>query len=180
MISLRSHMTQQVLAFLFLHSKADFYVNQLARRLELDSGNLTRKLRALEKEGILKSEFKGKERYYSLNSSYPLLAEYKKIALKSFGLENVLKKALQDVPGLKKALIFGSYAKNKMDSSSDIDLLTVGRNNTIDLQKRIALVQKKMDREINLVHMRPQEFEKRKKKDPFLRSIFNNPRINLL
>ena len=30
---------------------------------------------------------------------------------------------LKNIKGLKEAYIFGSYASNKMDSSSDIDLL---------------------------------------------------------
>jgi len=64
MLSLKSKITQAVLGYFMLHEGQELYVNEMARRLALDQGNLDRKLKQLEKEGILKSELKGKERYY--------------------------------------------------------------------------------------------------------------------
>lgn len=180
MISLRSKITQDVLGHYFLHQETAAYVNELARRLGHDSGNLARKLIELEKEGVLKSELRGKQKYYSLNPSFPLLDEYKRITLKSVGLERLLKDALQKVPGIKEAVVFGSYAENKMDMASDIDLLAVGSHKPLDLQKAIADIQKKTDREINVINLTSVEYEKRRGTDPLLKSIQQKPRISLL
>ena len=79
MFNLNSTITNRVLRFFFINSGEKGYVNELARILEVDPGNLSRKLKELESEGVLISEFSGKQRYYYLNKKYPLLKETKKI-----------------------------------------------------------------------------------------------------
>src|ERR1051326_6605096 len=101
----KSKITKDVLAFFFLQDQASLYVNEISRRLHLDSGNLARKLIQLEKEGILKSERKGKQRYYCLNPSFPFLKEYKKIVMATFGFEHLLREALGKVGGITEAYI---------------------------------------------------------------------------
>ena len=180
MLNLRSKITQAVLGYFMLHEGDELYVHEMARRLSLDQKNLDRKLKELEKEGILTSEFRGKERYYSLNSSFPLLKEYKKIILKTVGLEHVLKDVLQRVKGLKQAYLFGSYAKDQMDAASDIDLLAVGNHNTLELQKEIFDVQKSIGREINVVSLGVTEYEKKRKSDPFVKSVLQGKKIQIV
>lgn len=179
MISLRSTITQEVLSFFFAHEEASLYVNELARRLGLDSGNLTRKLIELEKEGLLRSELKGHQKYYSLNPTFPLLNEYKQIVLKTVGLERKLSEALKELPGIKRAFLFGSYAENKMDTFSDIDLMVIGDHSSLELQKRMSELQKKMNRDINVINLTEQEFKNRKKSDPLIKSVLSKPKISL-
>lgn len=172
MVTLKSKLTQAVLSYFYLHEGKESYVNELARRLTLDDGNLARKLKSLEEEGLLKSRWQGKERFYSLNPAFPLLEEYRSIVTKTMGLEHHLAVALKGIKGIKKAVLFGSYAKGTMDPLSDIDLLVVGDHRTVELQKAIAGVQKTIDREINVVSMSQSEYKtKKRKNDPFLRSI---------
>ena len=181
MLSLRSKISQKVLNYFMLQQGAESYVSDLARALQVESGNLTRKLIELEKEGILKSHWQGKQRYYSLNQNFALLKEYKSIVLKTLGLEKMLKVALSRISGIKKAVIFGSYAQDKMDSHSDIDLLVVGSHSTVSLQKAVADVQKSIQRDINAVSMSLDEYaEKRKNKDPFLKSVETKKSIKII
>lgn len=180
MLSLRSKITRAVLGYFMLHEGGELYGHEMARRLSLDQGNLDRKLKELEKEGILKSELRGKERYYSVNASFPLLKEYKKIILKTVGLEPLLKEALGGIQGLREAYLFGSYAKDQMDAASDIDLLAVGSHSTLELQKEISKVQKSLGREINVVSFGTAEYEKKKKSDPFLKSVLKGRKIQIV
>ena len=180
MISLRSKVSQQILNYFMLQQGSEVYVNDLARALHTESGNLTRKLIVLEKEGLLKSRWQGKQRYYSLNKSFPLLKEYKNIVLKTIGLEQVLKTSLGTISGIKKAVIFGSYAQEKMDSHSDIDFLVVGDHSTVELQKAVAQVQKSTQRDINAVSMSLQEYNDKKGKDPFLKSIESKKTVRII
>lgn len=180
MILPKSKISRDVLAFFFLHGQSALYVNELGRRLKLDSGNLARKLIQLEKDGLLRSELKGKQKYYSLNHAFPLINEYRKIAMKTWGFEYLLQRALQGVQGIEKAYIYGSYAKDKMDASSDIDLLMIGRHQPLELQKKIAELQKKTNREINVVSLTPAEYEKKRKTDPLVKSILDHPSIPIL
>ena len=180
MISLRSKITRAVLADFFLNRTRSFYANELARRLRLDSGNLTRKLRELENVGLLSSRVRGKERHYSLNTTYPLLEEYRRIVLKTMGIEADLRKALKSVPGVSRAFLFGSYAEDRMDESSDIDLVVIGSHQALDLQRKIAVIQKKISREINLINLSLQEYEKRRRSHPFFKALEGRRRVELL
>jgi len=56
MISLRSEITRKLLNYFFLNPEASLYVNELARKLGLDKRNLVKKMKELEKEGLLKNE----------------------------------------------------------------------------------------------------------------------------
>ncbi len=180
MVSVRSKITKAVLAYFFLHDDVRMYVNELARRLNLDDGNLSRKLRELERDGILASEQDGREKYYFLNKDFSLLEEYRGIILKTVGLENTLRQALRKIGGLKEAYIFGSYATDEMDAASDIDLLVIGKHDTIEMQKKIASIQEDVDREINVINMTSSEYEKRQRTEPFVKSLAETKKIRLL
>ena len=180
MLNLQSKISQKVLNYFMLQQGAESYVNELARILDVDSGNLTRKLIELENEGILKNRWQGKQRYYSLNAQFPLIKEYKTIILKTVGFEQILKGALKKIAGIKRAVIFGSYAQDRMDSHSDIDVLVVGDHSTIELQKSIAQVQKSVQRDINAISMSSEEFNSKRKKEAFLKSIDKNKSVTLI
>ena len=181
MISLRSKVTIKLLDYYFLNPEAEVYINELSRLLNLDPKNTETKLKELEKEGLFKSEFRGKQRYFFLAKDNPVLEHYRQIFLKTYGIEKKLKDMLSHIKGLKEAYLFGSYASNKMDSSSDIDLLAVGAHSVLELQRIIAKLQKETGREFNVINLSTKEFEKKKKdKEPFLNRVFKNKTIRLI
>jgi len=181
MISLNSKITQNILGHLILHDNVALYTNEMVKKFGLDKRNTVKKLKELEKAGVLVSTRKGKEVYYSLNKEYPLLSEIKKIVLKTWGIEYQLKNIFQEIGGIEDAYLIGSYAKNKMDASSDIDVLVVGKVDSIELSKKIATIQKNINREINLINITSKELQKRKlTKDPFIEKVFRSKRIKLI
>lgn len=181
MISLRSKIGQKILNLFFLNEGSEFYINELANLIEEDPANVHKKLNEFAKEGLLVGEFRGKERYFSLVKDYPFLKEYKKIVLKGFGIEKILKKKLEKLEGVESAFIFGSYAKDKLSTESDIDILVVGDFNNVELQKILLQVQKLSDREINSVEMTKKEFDERnRKKDAFLKDILDKKFIKII
>ncbi|MFH1201641.1 MAG: nucleotidyltransferase domain-containing protein [Candidatus Omnitrophota bacterium] len=180
MISLRSKVAIKLLDYFFLNSDAQAYINELARILELDPKNTEAKLKEFEKNGLLKSEFRGKERYFFLAKDNPILEHYRQIFLKTYGIEKRLKDIFGNIKGIKEAYIFGSYATNKMDSSSDIDILAIGSHSVLGLQRLIAELQKDTGREFNITNLSPQDFSAKKKaKDPFISRIFKTKTIRL-
>ena len=181
MISFRSKITVKLLDYYFLNMDVKRYINELARLLELDPKNLDRKLKELEKEGLFQSETRGKERYFFINRKYPLLNQYRQIFFKTHGIEKKLKEVMAGTAGVKEAYIFGSYAVNKMDSGSDIDLLVVGDHSSLDLQRSISALQKATGREINVINLSPREMAaKRKSKDSLLTNIFKGEVVRLI
>ena len=123
----------------------------------------------------------GKERYFFLEKDNPVLEHYRQIFLKTHGIEKRLKDMLSNIKGLKEAYIFGSYASNKMDSSSDIDILAIGSHSVLELQRLIAKSQKDTGREFNVTNLSLKEFEAKKKdKDSFINSVFKTKTIKLI
>jgi predicted nucleotidyltransferase len=181
MVSLRSKVAIKLLDYYFLNQDAQHYINELARILGLDPKNTESKLKEFEKEGLLKSEFRGKERYFFLAKDNPILEHYRQIFLKTRGIEKKLKDTLGSVKGIKELYIFGSYADNSMDSFSDIDILSVGSHSVLALQRHIAMLQKDTGREFNVVNFSPKELQNKKKsKDPFVVNIFKNKIIRII
>lgn len=180
MINLRSKVTSGVLNYFFLNPESSQYVNKLAKILELDPKNLYRKLIELEEEGILASEFQGQERYFKLNKKYPLLESYRQIVLKTVGVENQLKELFKDDKNIKEAYIFGSYAKDKMDANSDIDVLIVAEHGSGQIYEKLVRIEKRIQREVNPVIMVKTEYDRKlSEKNEFLETIFSGKNIKV-
>lgn len=179
MINFKSKIAQEVLGYFFINPRAEMYLNEMTRKFGIDRGNLVKKLNEWEKEGLMLKNKKGNLSLYTINKNYPFLSELKKIFKKSFGLENVLKGKLEKIKGIKTAIIFGSYAKNRLSGESDIDILIVGSHKFLDVEKEIVRLQSQFDREINIIDMTEKEFEK-KKNEEFLKNILNSRHIKLI
>ena len=82
-VLLGTKLRKNLLAYSFNHPEESFYVRELSGLIQEDPGNLSRELRRLEEEGIYSSRTRGNVKFYSLNRSYPLFREVKKIVLNS-------------------------------------------------------------------------------------------------
>ncbi len=181
MISFRSRTTSKTLNYFFFNEGKRAYVNELARRLNVDVKNLHRALLRLEEEGVLASEFRGKERYFFCNRKNPLYREYRNIFLKTAGFESILKEKLKKLEGLSEAYLFGSYVTRRSTAQSDIDLLLIGKHRPFEAQRILYEVEKETGREIDAVNLSPQELQKRKAaKDQFIQQVFKHKLIRVL
>ena len=181
MLNIRSQTKNKILSYFFLNEETPAYACQLARLIEADPKNVHRALLEFEEQGILLSEFKGRERYFHANNKNPFYKGYKEIFLKTAGLDTILGNKIRNIHGLKEAYIFGSYANKKYNAQSDIDILLVGEHSRLEVQRALYKIQKEVGREINVVNLRPKELEKRKAQgDQFIKSIFTQRFIKLL
>jgi predicted nucleotidyltransferase len=181
MISLRSDLRRKLLTFFYVNRSARVYVRQLAVELQADSTNLSRELARLEREGLLRSEIEGRQLYYSVNRDYPYLKPLFAMLKGSIGIEPAVKNALKAVRGIQSAWIFGSFAKNEADASSDIDLLIVGQPDQEQLAAETRKAEKILRREINYTVFTAKELERRLAAgDAFVADIWNGKRIKLI
>jgi predicted nucleotidyltransferase len=180
MLNIGSKIVEKVLGYYFINLEARHYINELARLLSLDAGNLDRKLKELENEGIFASEKQGNLKYFFINKRYPLLEEIKKLYNLKYGIEKKLSDAFASLKGLKEIYIFGSYTKNKLSAESDIDILLIGNHSSLQAKRLIAGLSDDLGRELNIVDMTLEELEKRKEnKDEFIENIFKNKIIKI-
>jgi predicted nucleotidyltransferase len=180
MLSLRSSVTRRVLTYFFTNSRQDLYVNEMVALFKVDKRNLVKKLKELEALGLMKSDMRGNMRLYSINPAFALYREYRRIFQKTVGIEARLRVVVGATPGVRLAVIYGSYARDAMQIHSDIDILVVGEHSVVSLQKEINKIQSEIDREVNCVHMNEAEFRRKQAaEDPFLRDVFAHPTIEL-
>ena len=176
----KSRLRQKLLSYFFTNTSSHLYVREIAVVLHEDAGNLSKELKRLESIGVFASSMKGKQKYFSLNNKHPLYKELKSIIFKTVGVEGALKEITNNVEGIALSFVYGSFAKDRQNSSSDIDLLIVGNPEEDSLMKKIESLEKKLLREINYNIYQKREFsDKIKKKDSFIMNIIKRPKIIL-
>lgn len=181
MFEIKSKITIKILGYFFINPKARNYINELASILEVDPGNLDKKLKELSSENILSFESIGKEKYYFLNKKYPLLKEVEKIYDLKYGLEQKIFQVLNGLEGLKSVYLFGSYVKGGFGEGSDIDLLLIGDHSSLRAKRLILALQQQTKREINIIDLTEKEFLNRKKrKDEFLLNVINGANVKII
>ncbi|MBI4122085.1 MAG: nucleotidyltransferase domain-containing protein [Parcubacteria group bacterium] len=176
----RSIHENRITSYYLLNQHARHYIRELAGILRLDPSNLQKKLRQLEEQGFLQSEFQGKQRYYQLNKAFPLLKEYTAAFRKRYGIQEDLKRLLEDLPGVDQAYLFGSYTKKTFDELSDVDVLVVGEHDSLRLAKILHELEHRTQRQINVVEYGTLDFNKRKKSNPFLADVLSSQPIRLI
>lgn len=170
----RSKIRQKILRILFANPDKEFYLSEIARKVNTSAGNCQRELRKMTKSGILKSQKKVNLRMYSVDRINPFYKDLQNIINKTIGVEEELKRVIKQVSGIKYAFIFGSYVKDELLSGSDIDLFIIGGINENELIDRIGKLEEEIGREINY-HIYPEkEFKKKFKKKSFLQNVVKN------
>jgi len=177
----KSKLRQKLLRLYFTNPEKKFYLRELERILDLPVANIRRELMKLEKGGLFLTENKGNLVYYYLNQTYSLFPELKGIILKTIGVPTTVKASLEKIKGIKKAFIYGSFAKNEQKQTSDIDILIIGKVNENKLVEMCNKLEKELQREINYALYSDSDFKRKKKaKDPFILEVLKQPKIFLI
>jgi len=176
---LGSKLRAKVLGWLFSHPDERYFVRQLTALLKEDSTNVSRELARLEKTGILVSTTEGRQKYYQANRQSPLFNELHGLMLKTVGVADIIKKALEPrMADIKLAFIFGSVAKKAEDRFSDIDLLVVGDITFGDIVDLISTAEEALSRELNPVVYTLAEFNKRLSENHyFIKDVLSGDKI---
>jgi predicted nucleotidyltransferase len=180
MINLRSQLRQRLLGYYFTNPAAEHYLRELAAILQEDPANLSRELAGLSRQGLFMWRTSGRQKYFRLNRSYPLYEEFKRIVFKTVGVAGELRNVLERAAGVQEAYLYGSFARDQQDASSDIDVLIVGEPDSEKLEETMRKLERQFKREINYTVMSAREFQtRRRKKDAFLVDILLHKHINL-
>ena len=176
----KSRLRQKILSYYFTNPAKSLYVRQSASILKEDPGNLSKEFSRLEKEGVFIAEMKGNQKHFYLNKRYPLYNELKSILFKTVGVEGRLKEMIGKIRGIQLSFIYGSYAANKENASSDVDLLIVGDLSEDELLEKIESAEQILGREINYNIYPLKEFEGNiRRKDNFITNVLKGPKIML-
>lgn len=177
----KSKTREKIFQLFFSDIDKKYYLRELERILNLPVGNIRRELLSLKKAGLFDRQEIGKQVYYFLNKKSSVFEEFKKIVSKTIGVEGFLKNELAKIGGIKIAFLYGSFAKTREDSFSDIDLFIIGQINEDDLVKVITKAEKELSREINYVIFTDNDLKKKiKSRGAFLKDVIYGKKIFLI
>lgn len=162
----------------FTNPDKAYYLRELERKTKIPVSMLRKELIPLKKEGLFTSSREENLLYYKLNKEYPLYAELKNITFKTVGIQGTLSKELSLIKGIQTAFIYGSYAKNQANASSDIDLFIIGDIDENALIEKVNRLEKELQREVNYILYSKKDFLKKKSKhNPFMKDVLRNKKI---
>jgi len=174
---------QRVLGALFGNPERSFYGNELLRLTGSGKGALQRELDRLVKAGLVTVRSVGNQKHYQANPEAPIFEELRGIAIKTFGIGDVLRGAL--LPLAKKirtAFIYGSVARRADTTRSDIDLLVVSDSlGYQDLIKALQTAERGLGRKISpTLYSAVELAKKRSGKNAFVLRVLEQPKIFLI
>jgi len=170
-----------LLKIFFTNPEQEFYMHELGRILGKKPGIFQRALNDLESLGILSSAFRGNARYFRSNPDHPLFHEIKSIVFKTIGVLGSLKDILQAAGGVEFSFIYGSYAKGKENSLSDIDLLIIGTPDENKIIRELDDLESQLKREINFKLLTRDEFLSAiRRRDAFLHEVLKDRKIMVI
>lgn len=174
---------QRVLGLLFGQPERSFFATELIVLARAGSGAVQRELQRLAESGLVTVTYIGNQKHYQANRASPIFKELRNIALKMFGPADVLRAALTLLAGrIHAAWLYGSVAKRSDRAQSDIDVLIVADELTLEeLYAALASAEKKLGRTISPTLYTLNEFERRLKgKNPFLAKVMAGEHILLI
>ena len=155
-------------------------MREMERQAALSLGTIRQDLQKLVKLDLVKARRDGNRLYYRANTDHPLFPEIRNLVLKTAGLVEVIKSAL-DREGIEVAFIFGSLARSKERAESDVDLMVIGTIGLRSLSSRLAGVSEQIGREINPHALSIEEFRRRKQNgNHFLSNVLESPKLFII
>ena len=174
---------RRVLAVLFGNPGRSFYANELIQLAQSGTGAVQRELARLVSSGLAIVTAVGNQRHYQANAASPVYAELRGLVLKTSGLVDVLRAALQPLaPQIENAFVYGSVAKQQDTASSDIDLMVVSDTlSYADLFVALEGAAGRLGRTVNPTVYSRAALNKRVRSDNvFIQRVWSQPRLQVL
>jgi predicted nucleotidyltransferase len=170
---------RRLLGWLFTHPDESFYVRELVRITGAAQGAISGDLEKLAAAGILRRVARGNQVFYQADATCPIFPELKSVFLKTAGLADELRRALEPLGSrIRVALIHGSAATGALRASSDVDLVVIGGASFGDIVSALAPAQARLGREINPVVYSAGEFRsKLRSQHHFVTAVLREPHL---
>jgi hypothetical protein len=146
----------------FLNSSKQDYLRNLESELGDNTNSIRVELNKLEEAGLLKSFVKGNKKIFQSNTEHPLFGDINSILMKITGLDELIKRVLNNVGELEEVYLCGDLAQG--NDSEIIDLILVGDINREYFSELVIKAEKYIQKKIRFVVFIPQEFTDKRAK----------------
>jgi DNA-binding transcriptional ArsR family regulator len=169
----------RLLAALYGGDPKGVHLSELARRQGMALTSAYNAVRRLEDAGLVESERIGRSRVVRPNPRSPYADDLRSLLTRAFGPPAVLRDALESVPGVVRAAIFGSWAARLAGARGpdpvDIDVLVVGRPDLVALDDVLRDAERLLGREVQPTVATVEEWEEAE--SAFLQTIKSRPLV---
>jgi predicted nucleotidyltransferase len=181
--ALFSRTQQGVLGLLFGQPQRSFYLKELIGALGMGRGTVQREVSRLVDAGLVTVSAIGNQKHFQANPASPIFDELHGIVIKTFGVADVIRDALEEVAArIKAAFIYGSLAKGSDTAGSDIDVMVItDMLSYSDIVKHLYPLDQKLGRPVNPVVFAMDEFLSKLSTDnAFVSRVTEQPKIMLI
>lgn len=177
----RSANQLRLLAALLLQPERQFMVSDLATETDVPQPSVSREVAKLLAAGLLIAGRDRGRRVVQANAASPIYPELASILLKTMGPKPVLERALAGLPGIERALIYGSWAHRSSGVPGrepvDIDVLVIGAPDVREVRDRAERASEELGRDVNTSVLTSEEWESAA--SGFVRELRQAPLVEL-
>ena len=175
---LSSKVRAEIFRILFGVHSAELHMRELEREAGCTIGPVQTELKKLLGLQLVTSRRSGNRLYYRANREHPLYPEIHSLVLKTSGLCDYLREALNARDDITLAFVFGSMASGNNGAASDIDLMVIGSIGLRALSGVLADFRSTIGREVNPHVFSREEFLRRKQEgEHFIASVLSSSRL---
>ncbi len=181
--ALFSPVQQRVLALLFSQPDRSFRSSEVIALADSGTGAVHRQLMRLAESGLVKVSHSGNQKHYQANPDSPVFAELRGLVIKTIGLTDPLKAALEPFrERIQAAFVYGSIAKGSDTARSDIDLMVISDDLAYsDLYDSFQDAEATLGRPIHVSLATEAEWQRKLAEgNPFVSKVRAQPRISLI
>jgi DNA-binding transcriptional ArsR family regulator len=141
---------QKVLSATMLAPEHWWYLSDLARHIGVPPSSLQREMAALTAAGILVRRQDGNRSYYRPDTACPVIPDLAGLIEKTVGIAHVVRESLGKLlDRIDCAFVFGSVARGRVASGSDVDLMVIGRVGLNEVAPALRVAEARTGRPIN-------------------------------
>lgn len=172
-----------VIGLLFGRPGKSFYLREITAHADTGVSQVQKELATLSTVGLITQERRGRQVHYRANPDSPIFKELRGIAVKTFGVADVLREALVPFAGrTRAAFVYGSVAKGTDTAESDIDLMVISDGlKYSDVFPALAEVENVVGRKVNpTLYTEDELLRKCEEKNAFVTRTLEQPKIFLI
>ena len=176
---LRSDAQGELLALLMLQPDREYTLTQIARRVGVSVPTVHAEIARLIAAGMLSERRVGQARLVRVQTEHVLFRPLLELLELTYGPAVVLPDVLADVPDVREAFVYGSWAARRLGEPGpaprDIDVVVVGDATRTALGVAGDEATRRLHREVNMTRVAPSVWDL--DEDPFVRTLRSRPLI---
>jgi len=151
----------RLLTLFVTHPTEEYYIRQISRITGENYNNVRLELRNLAELGLILAARRANATYYRANTEHFLFPDLKNLVLKTTAVGDRLRDALSELDKVQAAFIYGSTARGTEVSSSDIDLMVIGKVDVDAVHQAIDRIENEIGRTVNYTLFSLEEWQER-------------------